>query len=409
MKTRILYITQSFPFPADSGAHIKTLSTLKALSQKFEVHFFCLAVKRPPVKDIIELRKIVDQVSFSVCPSIQSSLKTRPIWVLKNFLQGKPYLFFQYYHLKANLQIEAVIAQYKPQVIHIDHLSMAQFLPREKKQVWILESHNMESDLSEEYAKNSKNIFRSMFYWCETFFRKKLEDRFFPSFDHIFVLSTEELVKMRRIVPGKISIQKIWYKAIPLLLKKKASKEKKRNTLLFVGDFDWYPNQDGATWFVENVFPLLLHNNPKLELHIVGSGSGKILEKNTQCKQIFCHGYQKDLGEYFEKSMIFVAPIRIGSGIRIKILTAFQNSIPVVSTTKGLSGLEHIKNSCLVADDHGSFAHAVSQLLHEASLRAKITKNAKIYLKKEFPADSEKIFLREYENTIAAGFHSHRH
>ncbi len=395
MKKKILFITESPPFPLDSGGNIKTYHTLRELNKEFEVYLFFLCKEVPSTTVLSELSNVASHVTFFKHSLILNRVKTRPLWLINNYLHVRPYLFAQYYHPQIKVQLSEILGAFYPDIIHIDRFSMSQFLPLEKKQIWILESQNIESDITKGIAAYGKSFSQRIFYFLETALIKKQEKKYFPVFDHIFSLSIGEKKRLLQFYPNlNITVQKMKLDFFPHYRNFQAN-TLNGNSLLFVGNFDWYPNEDGMRWFISEVFPLVLREQPRTELHIVGMNSRKLLSHLTS-HQVFCYGYQKNLKPFFAHASIFVSPIRIASGIRFKILTALKSNLPVVSTRLGLYGLVYDPSSYLVADTAQEFADAVVKLLTRSKLKKKLICNAQRYLKQNF----RESFLSEYQTII---------
>lgn len=109
-----------------------------------------------------------------------------------------------------------------------------------------------------------------------------------------------------------------------------------RNGLLFVGNlqYDGTPNVDSVCWFVDQVWQSLKSRLPELELHVIG----KIGADSLSCIKaggVVIHGSVTDLGEWYRRCRLFVAPTRFSAGIPIKVLDAAAQGLPCV-VTEGL-------------------------------------------------------------------------
>jgi glycosyltransferase involved in cell wall biosynthesis len=142
-----------------------------------------------------------------------------------------------------------------------------------------------------------------------------------------------------------------------------------------MGTLHYPPNADGIRWFVREVFPLVKERvqdvtltitgrNPPADFYHYAEGSGGAIKIT---------GYVPDLRPLLEKSALMVVPVRAGSGMRVRILEAFAQAIPVVTTTVGLEGIDAQSGSdVLVADTPQDFAEAVIRLLDDKALQAQL-------------------------------------
>ena len=137
--------------------------------------------------------------------------------------------------------------------------------------------------------------------------------------------------------------------------------------LLLLGG-GWLPNRDSISWFFDSIWADVRRKNPKAHAHVFGSGvrpstpatSWHTSPSNSQ--HIFCSG------------TILVVPLRIASGIRMKIIESWARGIPVVATPEAVRGLEAGDGrELLLARDGHEFANAIRRLNEEAGLRKQLT------------------------------------
>lgn len=150
------------------------------------------------------------------------------------------------------------------------------------------------------------------------------------------------------------------------------------NTLVFLGGEDHLPNKEGVDWFLQNCFPLIKIKNNDIRFKIVGKWHAETIKHYTsKYSGLYFNGFVEDLGDAI-RGCIFVVPIRIGSGIRMKIFDAVNSCIPFVTTTTGVEGLDfkHEKD-CLIADSPEDFTNAILRILNDLSFARILAKEAK--------------------------------
>ncbi len=140
-------------------------------------------------------------------------------------------------------------------------------------------------------------------------------------------------------------------------------------TVLFPGNFCYPPNSDGARWLVMHVLPRLREEIPDVEVRLVGEPDTSVTGLASRAS-VTVVGRVPEMGPELAKADVVAVPIRYGSGTRLKILEAFANRIPVVSTTVGGEGLDaEGGRELLCADDPTSFARACATLLRSGPTR----------------------------------------
>ena len=149
-------------------------------------------------------------------------------------------------------------------------------------------------------------------------------------------------------------------------------------TMLFLGSWRHDPNRVAVDWFVRQVLPLIVAQEPGAKLIIVGSDPPPEHTYADHAAHIQMLGYVEDVREALARYAIFVCPILSGSGVRVKLLEAFAAGIPVVSTRVGAEGLA-VKDGefCALADDPGEFAARVLVLLRDPERAAAMAERAR--------------------------------
>lgn len=157
------------------------------------------------------------------------------------------------------------------------------------------------------------------------------------------------------------------------------SEPKLRKKLLFLGGSNHFPNKDGMLWFGKEIAPLITES---YELSITGSWDDKTKEKLiSYVPSITFLGFVENLAEELSNS-ISIVPVRIGGGVRMKIIEAAQAKSPFITTSCGVEGLDFANNKeCLIAENAIDFAKQVNLLLTDIDLQEKIAINAQQKIK----------------------------
>jgi glycosyltransferase involved in cell wall biosynthesis len=147
------------------------------------------------------------------------------------------------------------------------------------------------------------------------------------------------------------------------------------NRIVTLGTLHYPPNADGIRWFAQEVFPLVRQQVPEASLTIIGKNPpNDFLQMAERDPQAFTvTGYVPELTPYLDEAALMVVAVRAGGGMRVRILEAFAQAMPVVTTTVGLEGIEaRPGEDVLVADGPQAFAEAVVRLLRDPQLQARL-------------------------------------
>lgn len=159
----------------------------------------------------------------------------------------------------------------------------------------------------------------------------------------------------------------------------------------FTGFLSYWPNADACTFFINEVLPTLRSLVPDARVRLIGRVPPASLVTLAQQHRVELHADVPDIRPWFATSDVMVAPIRAGSGTRLKILEAFAAGRPVVSTTIGCEGLDVQDGThLLVADAPEAFARAVASVLTTPGLSANLI------------AHGSALFHARYERTALA-------
>lgn len=144
-------------------------------------------------------------------------------------------------------------------------------------------------------------------------------------------------------------------------------------TVLLAGTSLYPPNADAARWLLDQVLPDLRRAVPDVRVRLVGEAAPSVAARHDP-PAVTVVGRVPDMGPELARADLVVAPVRYGSGTRVKVLEAFAHRIPVVATSLGAEGLgAHHGRELLLADEPGSFAAACSRLLADQALRRQTT------------------------------------
>jgi GT2 family glycosyltransferase len=150
----------------------------------------------------------------------------------------------------------------------------------------------------------------------------------------------------------------------------KVDRKVDQNLVIFVAGFGHPPNVDAATWLVKEIMPRVWSVAPQMKLALIGSNPTEDV-KRLAGDRVDVTGFVSDevLKEYYRSACIALVPLRIGAGVKSKVVEAFANGVPLVTTTVGMQGLEDSQGVAEVHDQSEDFASAVIRMLNDEDLR----------------------------------------
>ena len=274
-----------------------------------------------------------------------------------------------------------VVAEGNFDIIQTEFASMGCFeIPG--RAVKVLDSHNIEYDNFRRVWLKTKAPFRKLHYFDEykKFHREEIDN--YRNQDVLFLTSQRdkelidtELPDMPKyVVPN--GVDGAYFAP--------SAQTPEPSSIVFTGAMSYFPNNDGIYYFLDNIFPLILREIPEAKIYVVGIQPPKeLLARNSH--NVIVTGYVDDVRPYVYRSSVFVVPLRMGGGTRLKVLEAMAMKKPIVSTSIGCEGIDvRHDESILIADEPAAFAASVVTLLRDAELRARLVERGYELMQKEY-------------------------
>lgn len=299
-------------------------------------------------------------------------------------VRGKPPLIDRFSGYEA--EIEAKLRGRFYDVAVLEHIWTGAYLGlfRRFAELLVLDLHNVESA----WHASSANTARFPHAAIHRSFGKsaaQLERLWLPLADIVLVTSEQDAERARALAPAsRISV---YPNAIP---HREPPVREPDFAIAFSGNLEYEPNRDGLRWFIQEVWPALKRRFSGLELLLIGKNEHALPPALRSAPSVTCTGWVADPFESLGSARLCIAPLRSGSGTRLKIIEAWAAERAVVSTSIGAEGLgAKDQDSILIADRPGDFADAVGRLLIDHALRQKIATNGR------------KIFQQKYTWNVA--------
>ncbi|MGE5141577.1 MAG: glycosyltransferase [Rudaea sp.] len=157
-----------------------------------------------------------------------------------------------------------------------------------------------------------------------------------------------------------------------------STREPARPALVFTGKMDFRPNIDAALWFAREILPLIRREIPGAHFSLVGQKPAPTVQALAERPGVEVTGAVPDTRPYIGRAAVYLVPLRMGGGTRLKVLEAMAMGKAIVSTSMGAEGIEYRPDrDLLIADDPGIFASAVVALLRNPERRRALGWNAR--------------------------------
>ncbi len=372
----ILFLSTENPYPPDHGHHIRTYNILKYIAKHHNVYFLGFIKNKEEFKYVEPIRKMCKSADVFIIPDNTSRLRLY-ISLLITLFSPLPYVAHKYYRKDMKTKIREILENDKIDVVHFDMLHLARYRLIFDNVPTILTEHNVESLRVFRLAKNSKNLILKMFMYLQYIKLKRFEKQACPNFNICATVSEDDLKTLKRMNPSAN------YVVIPNGVDTSYFAPDGQNpipdSILWVGGMESMYNREAVEFFIEEIFPIIYKSIPDVKFTVVGkSPPKKLLRLSETNKNVKVVGYVEDVRPYVNSSAVYIAPIKSGSGTKLKVLNALSMAKPVVTTSIGAEGIE-VKNGehLLIADDPKVFAEKTIELLRNPELAMKLGRNGR--------------------------------
>ena len=377
---KILFLSPTVPFPLTDGGRIRVFNLLKQIAVKNEVTLLALETQTTDADGVAELRQLGIQVHL--VPNAPTLPRVSFGTLVKAFLKRQPITVARYDIPAYRQKFRELIATQTFDLVHYEMFHIAQF-HTETHLPGVLSQQNVDSAIWRRLCSETANPLYKFAYWTQQLAFQRYERVLSPKFDAVTCTSDIDAAVFQQhctenaieIIPNGVDITHY---------RPDFTTEAPAH-LIYIGSMDWYPNEDAVAFFADEVLPRIQEKVPDVTFSIVGGNPSARVQKLAERDGIIVTGRVPEIKPYFAKATVFVVPLRIGSGTRLKILEALAMGKAIVSTTVGAEGLD-LKDGAeiFIADEPTAFADAVTRLLTDAQLRRRIGENGRSRVEQDY-------------------------
>jgi len=394
---KILFLTVKLPHAEVVGGHRIAYQRIRYLSQQGHRIGLISYTSDETAKQQETLEPFLDELHTLPLPR-------RKIWTraFHDYIAlSRPALIWKLYSKKMMQLVADVVEEGKYDLVIAEFSEMGQFVfknPALSAVHTVISCHRCMTASYEKYSEIEEVRWR-LFLKSIPQLRglRKYEFEMYRNMDRILVLTQQDRFKMQyyapdlavSVSPSGVDIDELQsYPPLP-----------KEPIILMTGYMKDPANEDGVKWFCKNVWPALREKHPSLKFYIVGANPSPAIKKiSAKDPRIVVTGLVKDIRPYRNRARVMVSPVRLGSGMRTKVLEAMGSGLPVVSTSLGMEGIEAQTGvNSLVADTPELFIQSVDWLLTDRELSARMARNARKLIENKY---SLKIGLNRLENHL---------
>ena len=367
---KLLIIAQVYPYPPQSGGKIRLYNLIKHLSKKHEVDLLVLMRESEP-PDIEAMKKYCTQVDVIIQKfNPNPKLFNRTLKKIYQLMSTSPSGVILASSAKMQKIVRAKIQTGNFDIVQIEGIGIAQYRPSSTSCKTILSLYDLYSVIFQRLLATS-SFLRKLDDVSQYFKYRRYERQVCPLFDACLTMSEVDAEQLKKIspnsrifvIPNGVDIEYFY----PVFNNGNTKR------LVFTGTMSYSPNHDGMLYFYHEIFHKICSVEKQVQLYIVGMEPPQQILDLGAAPNIEVTGRVEDVRHYIADASVYIAPLRIGSGTRLKILEALAMGKAVVSTSIGCEGISvtHEKN-IIIADEPSDFARWCIELLRNPDLRKEL-------------------------------------
>ena len=394
---KILFLSITIPYPPTDGGRIRVMNLLKQIAKKNEVTLLALETEPTDREGAEYLHRLGIEVELVPHPPHLPPLTVRT--GIKALLDGKPITVARYDLPDFRQRLHSVLTESTFDLIHYEMLHVAQYVV-ETDVPSLLAQQNVDSHIWGRLCEQTRNPIRKLLFWWQKRTFARYERTMSPKFNAVTCVSEIDRDLLLHACPG-LTIEVI-PNGVDTSLYQPDPAAEERATLIYTGSMDWYPNEDAVVYFTDEILPKIQAEQPDVQFYIVGKSPTERVEQLAKRQGVIVTGRVEEIKPYIGQATVYVVPLRIGGGTRLKILEAAAMGKAVVSTQVGAEGLHLIDGEeIFIADDPSRFADAVNRLIADPALRRQTGKAGRQHVEAEYDWQSigERLH-RLYESVI---------
>lgn len=370
---KILFLSPTVPYPLIDGGRIRVYNLLKQIANNNDVSLLVLETQPEDAKNIEHIQQL--GVDVHLVEKATTLPRITPITFLSSIVKKQPITVTRYNVLSYRQKFKELLKNEAFDIVHYEMLHTAQFYI-ETNLPSVLSLQNVDSAIWSRLQQETSNPFYKFAYWTQNLAFQRYERMLSPKFDVVTCTSDIDAAIFHQYCSE--SDVKIIPNGVDVTHYSPDFTSQSLSHLIYIGSMDWYPNEDAVTFFAEEVLPLIQKSVPDVQFSIVGGNPSERVQRLENREGIVVTGRVPEIKPYFAEATVFVVPLRIGSGTRLKILEALAMGKAVVSTTVGAEGLAlQNREEIIIADKPTVFAEEVIRLLTIPSLRKNIGENGR--------------------------------
>ncbi len=373
---RILVVCTRSPFPLIEGRALRTYNLLREAARAHSV-FLCTYVQsEAELQGIDHLRSFCTEVQ-AVPLYMRNKAGSLIRDVVSDVFNTAPVMILKYRTAAMRRALADAVCRFKPEVVHLDMLHLGELMSDVRGLPLVLVEHNVEAELMKRRVANEANWLRRTYLVRQTRKLARYETQVCRAADEIVAVSEVDADNIRSLAPE--TPVTVVPNGVDTEFFAPRNEDIDPASMVYVGGLSWFPNFDAIDFFTREILDRIAKSLPQTKLTVIGQvPSEKMLDPWRNEPRVCFTGLVDDIRPIVARAGVYVVPLRIGGGTRLKILDAMAMGKAVVTTSVGCEGLKVTPGrDVLIADGADEFAHAVVRVMKDRNLAAQLGANGR--------------------------------
>ena len=368
---RLLWVKAGKLLPVDTGGKIRSYNLLRHLAARNDVTLLSYYSGQRDAGYEDEIRRQFPGAHPVHTAQSDGTGLAGAVDYARRVASVAPYAVTKFTSPKVRHLIRAWFDEHRFDAAICDFLSASLNFPRMQTTPCVLFQHNVESVLWRRQAAHEPNPVKRLLFRLEALKMAHYERTTMRRFPHVIAVSSRDRDDMAAMIdPARITVVPTGVDVAAYSAAAQTPAE--RPLLLFLGSMDWEANIDAVDYFCREIWPAIAAAVPDARFRIVGRNPHPRVRRLAS-DRVEVTGGVPSVVEHLRDAAVFVVPLRVGGGTRLKIFEAMAAGKAVVSTAVGAEGLDvHDGHDIVLADDPSRFADAAIGLLRDREKRRRL-------------------------------------
>ena len=378
---KVLFLSQIVPYPPHGGVLQRGYNIIREIARNHEIHL--LAFVHP---EILTSQSLIDQ-SRQELQKFCRTIDYFPLWPKKSLVHKLAALvlggvypgpFSELAHRSTSFRNRMceLLGEQEIDLVHYDTIGLARYKNFAPNTPSVITHHNVESNLMARRSEVERSAPARWYVARQARLLRESESTESARFDCNVMMSATDEADLKAmapevhtaIVPNGVDTEYF-----------QPSHVEVEPAIIYTGGMNMFANEDAVLYMLKEMWMRIKQAIPNVHFYVIGQDPTKeILEYAKKDDAVTVTGFVEDIRPYVARSAVYVVPIRVGGGTRLKVLDALAQGKAIVSTSVGCEGINVTNGGDIrIEDNPVEFADRTIELLKDSDMRLALGQKAR--------------------------------